>query len=986
MPCTSQDTDKKLSPDEAIGHSDHPPTQQVDLLVRLRVLEQLQKTLGSAPPTAHDSFSMTEQIILDILNWISQCYALNPSDAVAVAISMCAGKVTLHLCLSDAESALRTSKQLISTLRTVLDPDDNPDTSSAIGPFFRLAVKLSHRRILHKLSRIGTTDEDTDSTARRFTSLVAAWLLFRPEGELSRGFVKVATNYGGTTTDYMIQSFITVVVQHNADAQWRGVTEEQCFSYISSIITACTLLINSTFFSDVRNSRSFRSYLRIEDRIFLLKIFRRLAYIASYKTGAAKFAFLGVPFLRQILGREGVKHFVGGEEAGIRIDLAFCGLGSARPAALSRQTYQWPSESPIDYLPHIINLSNDHLNSPSPPPSPCHSRQTSGASINSTGSGSTDASIRARSILARLDNELRYELLHSEVISRAWTPGIAISVQCHPELQLVHYLDHHRIAVAYRVLGTNKRPCWACSRYLDCLVVDTGLGEDREGGTAGHTSQTFNPNGWKFHELLGRYGPAVRLKAFLGKRMFYTFDSKAMHHILVKDASLFVPLRVEPMSLVFGKSLLSTIGDHHRKQRKMLNPVFSIAHMRSMMPIFYGVADQLDTALSRRVKDGPREIDLLGWITRAALELIGRSGFGYSFDNMEDDLPKHKYSLYIKSLAPTMLKIGFIGINMVSLALRFRIPVSVRTFLMNITPWKALHDVRDMVNYMHDVSIEIYKEKKRELEETDETVKEVKKDLLSILMRDNEEAGREDKLEEAEVIAQVCLHSVYFGCVVFYHSVDVNLHIRRNGHYFDVQDELRREIQEAQLANQGEKLSYDELVSLPLLDAVSRETLRLYPPVSFLGRNTAQEVVVPLSNPVHGVNGAEISEVFIPKGTAVLVSIFNANRSTALWGPDAVEWKPERWLSTLPESIANSKIPGIYSHLMTFGAGSHSCIGFKFSQLEMKVMVAMLVQRFKFSLSPNKVIFWEMSGIASPVIVGGDGHRQLPLMVELAGN
>ncbi|KAF5338679.1 hypothetical protein D9757_015005 [Collybiopsis confluens] len=929
MPCTSQDTDKKLSPDEAIGHSDHPPTQQVDLLVRLRVLEQLQKTLGSAPPTAHDSFSMTEQIILDILNWISQCYALNPSDAVAVAISMCAGKFLIQ-----------------TTTQTLRRPS---------GHFFRLAVKLSHRRILHKLSRIGTTDEDTDSTARRFTSLVAAWLLFRPEGELSRGFVKVATNYGGTTTDYMIQSFITVVVQHNADAQWRGVTEEQCFSYISSIITACTLLINSTFFSDVRNSRSFRSYLRIEDRIFLLKIFRRLAYIASYKTGAAKFAFLGVPFLRQILGREGVKHFVGGEEAGIRIDLAFCGLGSARPAALSRKTYQWPSESPIDYLPHIINLSNDHLNSPSPPPSPCHSRQTSGASINSTGSGSTDASIRARSILARLDNELRYELLHSEVISRAWTPGIAISVQCHPELQLVHYLDHHRIAVAYRVLGTNKRPCWACSRYLDCLVVDTGLGEDREGGTAGENPRNAR---WILKEGAGTK-----------KRMFYTFDPKAMHHILVKDASLFVPLRVEPMSLVFGKSLLSTIGDHHRKQRKMLNPVFSIAHMRSMMPIFYGVAGQLDTALSRRVKDGPREIDLLGWITRAALELIGRSGFGYSFDNMEDDLPKHKYSLYIKSLAPTMLKIG-----------------QRSYFPHEYHPWKALHDVRDMVNYMHDVSIEIYKEKKRELEETDETVKEVKKDLLSILMRDNEEAGREDKLEEAEVIAQVCLHSVYFGCVVFYHSVDVNLHIRRNGHYVDVQDELRQEIQEAQLANQGDKLSYDELVSLPLLDAVSRETLRLYPPVSFLGRNTAQEVVVPLSNPVHGVNGAEISEVFIPKGTAVLVSIFNANRSTALWGPDAVEWKPERWLSTLPESIANSKIPGIYSHLMTFGAGSHSCIGFKFSQLEMKVMVAMLVQRFKFSLSPNKAIFWEMSGIASPVIVGGDGHRQLPLMVELARN
>lgn len=31
------------------------------------------------------------------------------------------------------------------------------------------------------------------------------------------------------------------------------------------------------------------------------------------------------------------------------------------------------------------------------------------------------------------------------------------------------------------------------------------------------------------------------------------------------------------------------LGDHHRKQRKLLNPVFSIAHMRHMTPIFYHV-------------------------------------------------------------------------------------------------------------------------------------------------------------------------------------------------------------------------------------------------------------------------------------------------------------------------------------------------------------------------------------------------------------
>ena len=50
----------------------------------------------------------------------------------------------------------------------------------------------------------------------------------------------------------------------------------------------------------------------------------------------------------------------------------------------------------------------------------------------------------------------------------------------------------------------------------------------------------------------------------------------------------------------------------------------------------------------------------------------------------------------------------------------------------------------------------------------------------------------------------------------------------------DVQDKLRREVTEA-YAQRG-NLKYDELLALPYLDAVCKETLRLYPPVSFLFR------------------------------------------------------------------------------------------------------------------------------------------------------
>ena len=46
-----------------------------------------------------------------------------------------------------------------------------------------------------------------------------------------------------------------------------------------------------------------------------------------------------------------------------------------------------------------------------------------------------------------------------------------------------------------------------------------------------------------------------------------------------------------------------------------------------------------------------------------------------------------------------------------------------------------------------------------------------------------------------------------------------------------------------------------------------------------------------------------------------LIFYFHIELTSLLILPDALEWKPERWLSPLPESIMDSKIPGIYSHL-----------------------------------------------------------------------
>lgn len=61
----------------------------------------------------------------------------------------------------------------------------------------------------------------------------------------------------------------------------------------------------------------------------------------------------------------------------------------------------------------------------------------------------------------------------------------------------------------------------------------------------------------------------------------------------------------------------------------------------------------------------------------------------------------------------------------------------------------------------------------------------------------------------------------------------------------------------------------------------------------------------------------EIAQILVPKNTDVIISILGANLSKAIWGEDAEEWKPERWLKPLPESVAAAHLPGVYSSTYT---------------------------------------------------------------------
>ena len=75
------------------------------------------------------------------------------------------------------------------------------------------------------------------------------------------------------------------------------------------------------------------------------------------------------------------------------------------------------------------------------------------------------------------------------------------------------------------------------------------------------------------------------------------------------------------------------------------------------------------------------------------------------------------------------------------------------------------------------------------------------------------------------------------------------------------------------------------------------------------------DTILPLSQPVRCTDGTVITEVPVPKGTNIFLNLRACNMNKALWGADAKEWKPERWLQPLPKAVEDARIPGIYANL-----------------------------------------------------------------------
>lgn len=116
----------------------------------------------------------------------------------------------------------------------------------------------------------------------------------------------------------------------------------------------------------------------------------------------------------------------------------------------------------------------------------------------------------------------------------------------------------------------------------------------------------------------------------------------------------------------------------------------------------------------------------------------------------------------------------------------------------------------------------------------------------------------------------------------------------------DIQDKLRQEIR-AKIPSLTHDITHSDIDDCSYLQAFCSEVLRLWAPVSITMRVAAKDTV--------------IAQKFIPKGTTVIICPWAINTSKELWGEDADEFQPGRWLKDDGKANQNGNAKSNYSFL-----------------------------------------------------------------------
>ncbi|KAF9257375.1 cytochrome P450, partial [Marasmius fiardii PR-910] len=446
-------------------------------------------------------------------------------------------------------------------------------------------------------------------------------------------------------------------------------------------------------------------------------------------------------------------------------------------------------------------------------------------------------------------------------------------------------------------------------------------------------------------------------------------DPRAAHAILHNSVEDYPETgdmkRVTDIAL--GRGVFWATGRDHTRHRKILNPAFSMNHLKQFLPLFQR---HLSEKWTDQVQHKSQTFNILPWLHSLALDILG--AFNYRFGALDSETNELMTLIneleYVGLLTALLVPSADLG----SLALQRSCPSSITSFraaYFPVSQEKLAHRFQWLAQ-----------EKGREAMEGLEGSALVGKDILSILVRANAEEDVKKRLSESEVLAQIST-LIQAGNHTIGQSVSWILY-ELAAHPED-QRMVYKEIKRVRGTKTGE-LSSSDYDSMVHLTAVIKETLRLRPNVPILERTALKSDVLSLDFPVASIAGHKIDYILIKKGQRIMIDVASYQRLESIWGADPDRWDPSRHTRVQLSEVNKTTPVGLFGNLLTFSSGPKGCLGrVSFSVMEIQVIVTGLLEKFEFGIAPGVEVRPMTMLTLFPAIKGREMEGpKLPLTVK----
>ncbi|XP_076612084.1 cholesterol 24-hydroxylase-like [Chaetodon auriga] len=436
-------------------------------------------------------------------------------------------------------------------------------------------------------------------------------------------------------------------------------------------------------------------------------------------------------------------------------------------------------------------------------------------------------------------------------------------------------------------------------------------GPPRDGFFFGHSSslwKVMKNDGLlhdKFLEWSERYGPVCRINSL--HYVFLTVTCpEATKEILMSPKYPKNKLAYTRLCSLFGQRFLGnglvTAQDHEQwyKQRRIMDPAFSSLYLRGLMGTFNERAEKLMIKLSD-FAETKTEANMLHLVNCVTMDVIAKVAFGVDLDLLNKSSPFPKA---IETCLKGMLQ-------------------HTRDTFFQVNPknWPFINEMKEACRLLRTTGAKWINERKTAMRNGDD----VPKDILTQIIKS---AGKEESMTQEDEELMLDNFVTFFIAGQETTANQLAFCIMELARHPDILEKVKKEVDE--VIGMKQDISYDDLGELTYLSQVLKETLRIYPTAPGTSRDVLEDIV--------------IAGIHIPGGVICLFSSYVAGRLEKFF-KDPLTFDPDRFHPDAPKP---------YYSYYPFALGPRSCLGQNFAQMEAKVVMAKLLQRFDFTLLPGQ--------------------------------